>query len=163
MSRIISGKMRLDVQAVELPACRRRPRWTTVRPAAEAKGVRIETMLDPARRPCRGDPERLQQILWNLLSNAVKFTDRGGRVEVRLERVNSHVEFTVSDTGIGIPAEFLPHVFERFRQADAGISRAHGGLGLGLAITRHLVELQGGRFRRQRRAGRARRSGSSCR
>ena len=126
----------------------------TVRPAADAKGVRLVTIVDPRTAPVSGDPERLQQILWNVLSNAVKFTPRGGRVEVRLERVDSHVEITVSDTGVGIPAEFLPHVFERFRQADAGISRERGGLGLGLAITRHLVELQGGRiFADERRTG----------
>jgi CheY-like chemotaxis protein len=118
----------------------------TVRPAADAKGVRLVTIVDPRTAPISGDPERLQQILWNVLSNAVKFTERGGRVQVRLERVNSHVELSVTDTGVGIPAEFLPHVFDRFRQADASISRTRGGLGLGLAITRHLVELQGGRI-----------------
>jgi CheY-like chemotaxis protein len=91
-----------------------------------------------------GDPERLQQILWNLLSNAVKFTARGGRVQVRLERVNSHVEVSVSDTGIGITPEFLPHVFERFRQADSGMTRERGGLGLGLSIARQLTEMHGG-------------------
>ena len=91
-----------------------------------------------------GDPERLQQVLWNLLSNAVKFTNRGGKVQVRLERVNSHVEVAVSDTGIGISPEFLPHVFERFRQADAGITRERGGLGLGLSIARQLTEMHGG-------------------
>jgi CheY-like chemotaxis protein len=117
-----------------------------MRPAAEAKGVRLEMKIDPHVELVSGDPERLQQVLWNLFSNAVKFTPRGGRVQVRLERVDSHVEITVSDTGVGIPEEFLPHVFERFRQADSGISRAHGGLGLGLAITRHLVELHGGRI-----------------
>jgi PAS domain S-box-containing protein len=145
VSRIISGKVRLDLQAVELPDLVQQAA-ETVRPAADAKGVRIETILDPRATPVSGDPERLRQILWNMLSNGVKFTPRGGRVEVRLERVNSHVEITVSDTGTGIPAEFLPHVFDRFRQADAGINREHGGLGLGLAITRHLVELQGGRI-----------------
>ena len=113
-------------------------------PAAEAKGVRVETLLDPDAAPVSGDPERLQQVLWNLLSNAVKFTNRGGRVQVRLERVNSHVEVAVSDTGIGIAPEFLPHVFERFRQADAGIARERGGLGLGLAIARQLIEMHGG-------------------
>jgi CheY-like chemotaxis protein len=118
----------------------------TVRPAADAKGVHIVTIVDPRTAPVSGDPERLQQVLWNVLSNAVKFTPRDGNVQVRLERVDSHVEITVTDTGAGIPAEFLPHVFERFRQADAGISRERGGLGLGLAITRHLVELQGGRI-----------------
>ena len=145
VSRIISGKLRLDVQPVDLPPVIQNA-VETVRPAADAKGVRLVTIVDPRAAPVSGDPERLQQILWNVLSNAVKFTERGGRVQVRLERVNSHVEITVSDTGVGIPAEFLPHVFDRFRQADAGISRTRGGLGLGLAITRHLVELQGGRI-----------------
>jgi PAS domain S-box-containing protein len=145
VSRIISGKLRLDVQSVDLPPLIQNA-VDTVRPAADAKGVRLITIIDPRAALVSGDPERLQQVLWNVLSNAVKFTEKNGRVEVRLERVNSHVDITVSDTGIGIPAEFLPHVFDRFRQADAGISRARGGLGLGLAITRHLVELQGGRI-----------------
>jgi CheY-like chemotaxis protein/anti-sigma regulatory factor (Ser/Thr protein kinase) len=113
-------------------------------PAADAKGVRLETVLDPAATPISGDPERLQQVMWNLLSNAVKFTNRGGKVQVRLERVNSHIEVAVSDTGIGIAAEFLPYVFERFRQADAGITRERGGLGLGLSIARQLTEMHGG-------------------
>jgi CheY-like chemotaxis protein len=115
-----------------------------VSPAADAKGLRIETILDPHANPVSGDPERLQQVLWNLLSNAVKFTNRGGKVQVRLERVNSHVELSVADTGIGISAEFLPHVFERFRQADASIARERGGLGLGLSIARQLAEMHGG-------------------
>jgi PAS domain S-box-containing protein len=144
VSRIVSGKLRLDVQAVDLTAVIHEA-MATVRPAADAKGIRFETVLDPRSGHVSGDPERLQQVLWNLLSNAVKFTDRLGRVEVRLERMNSHVAIVVSDNGVGIPADFLPHVFERFRQADAGASRARGGLGLGLAIARHLVELQGGR------------------
>jgi signal transduction histidine kinase len=113
VSRIISGKIRLNVQPVEFPDIV----WSAidaVTPAAEAKGVRIETVLDPQAAPIFGDPERLQQILWNLLSNAVKFTSRGGKVQVRLERVNSHVEVSVSDTGVGIAPELLPHVFERF-------------------------------------------------
>jgi CheY-like chemotaxis protein len=118
----------------------------TVRPAAEAKGIQLITIADQRTPAVSGDPERLQQILWNVLSNAVKFTPRGGKVQLCLEQVNSHIEITVSDTGAGIPAEFLPHVFDRFRQADAGIDRMSGGLGLGLAITRHLVELQGGRI-----------------
>jgi CheY-like chemotaxis protein len=145
VSRIISGKIRLDVQPVDLPLVVQNA-VETVRLAADAKGVRLVTIVDPRAAPVSGDPERIQQILWNLLSNAVKFTGRGGRVQVRLERVNSHVELTVTDTGVGIPAEFLPHVFDRFRQADAGISRELGGLGLGLAIARHLVELHGGRI-----------------
>jgi len=115
-----------------------------VTPAADAKNLRIEMVLDPQASPVSGDPERLQQILWNLLSNAVKFTTKGGKVQVRLERVNSHVEVAVSDTGIGIAPEFLPHVFERFRQADAGIAREKGGLGLGLSIARQLTEMHGG-------------------
>ena len=130
ISRIVSGKIRLNVQPVDFPDIVRSA-VDAVTPAADAKGVRIETVLDPEAAPVSGDPERLQQILWNLLSNAVKFTNRGGRVQVRLERVDSHVEVAVSDTGIGIAPEFLPHVFERFRQADAGIARERGGLGLG--------------------------------
>jgi CheY-like chemotaxis protein len=131
------------VQPVDLPDIVRTA-IDAVRPAGDAKSVRIETVLDPRAFPISGDPERLQQILWNLLTNAVKFTNKGGKVQVRLERVNSHVEVTVSDTGIGISAEFLPHVFERFRQADAGIARERGGLGLGLSIARQLTEMHGG-------------------
>jgi PAS domain S-box-containing protein len=143
VSRIVSGKIRLNVQAVEFPDIVRNA-IDGVTPAADAKGVRLETVLDPQAAPISGDPERLQQILWNLLSNAVKFTGKGGRVQVRLERVNSHVEVSVSDTGIGIAPEFLPYVFERFRQADAGIARERGGLGLGLAIAKQLTEMHGG-------------------
>jgi signal transduction histidine kinase/CheY-like chemotaxis protein len=143
ISRIVSGKLRLNVQAVEFPEIVRSA-MDAIAPAADAKGVRIETVLDPHAAPISGDPERLQQILWNLLSNAVKFTSRGGRVQVRLERVNSHVEVSVSDTGIGISPDFLPHVFERFRQADSGIARGRGGLGLGLPIARQLTEMHGG-------------------
>ncbi len=143
VSRIIAGKVRLQTQTVELPGIVAES-VDTVTPAAEAKGIHIDTVIDPKATIVWGDPERLQQIMWNLLSNAVKFTGLGGRIEVRLTRLDGHVEVMVSDTGVGIPAEFLPHVFERFRQADAGISREHGGLGLGLAITRHLTELQGG-------------------
>ena len=104
-------------------------------------------MLDPLAGPVSGDPARLQQVVWNLLTNAVKFTPKGGRVQVLLERVNSHVEISVIDTGMGIRPEFLPHVFERFRQADASTTRRHGGLGLGLAIVKQLVELHGGTVR----------------
>jgi CheY-like chemotaxis protein len=118
----------------------------TVQPAADAKGIRIETDIDDQAGPVSGDPDRLRQILWNLCSNAVKFTERGGRVEVRLEASDDRISIIVSDTGIGIATEFLPHLFERFRQADSSIERAHGGLGLGLAICRHLTELQGGRI-----------------
>jgi PAS domain S-box-containing protein len=145
VSRITSGKLRLDVQRVDLAPIVQNA-VDTVRPAAEAKSIRLITIVDPRTPAVSGDPERLQQILWNVLSNAVKFTPRGGKVESRLEQVNSHVEVTVSDTGAGIDPEFLPHVFDRFRQADGGIARTSGGLGLGLAISRHLVELQGGRI-----------------
>jgi CheY-like chemotaxis protein len=115
-----------------------------VRPAADAKGVRVQKVVDTGLVSIPGDPVRLQQVVWNLLSNAIKFTPRGGRVQVRSERVNSHLEIVVSDTGQGISADFLPHVFDRFRQADQKTSRQHGGMGLGLAIVRHLVELHGG-------------------
>src|SRR5688572_12435532 len=143
VSRIVSGKIRLDVQPVELPVIVDNA-VATIQPAAEAKGVRVQSVVDPGVGPVSGDPGRLQQVIWNLVSNAVKFTPKKGRVQVRLERVNSHVEIVVSDTGIGIGPDFLPHVFERFRQADAGTTRKTGGLGLGLAIVRHIVEMHGG-------------------
>jgi CheY-like chemotaxis protein/nitrogen-specific signal transduction histidine kinase len=146
MSRIISGKIRLDVQRVDVAAVIEAA-LATVRPAADAKGVRLHVTLDPLAGPVKGDPGRLQQVVWNLLSNAIKFTPKGGRVQVFLERVNSHIEVTVADNGNGIRPEFLPHVFDRFRQADSSTSRRHGGLGLGLSIVKQLVELHGGMVR----------------
>jgi PAS domain S-box-containing protein len=143
VSRIVSGKIRLDVQPVELPLIIDNS-VATVQPAAEAKGVRVQSIVDPRVGPVSGDPDRLQQVVWNLLSNAVKFTPKGGRVQVRLQVVNSSVEIVVSDTGIGIRPDFLPYVFERFRQGEAGTTRKTGGLGLGLAIVRHIVEMHGG-------------------
>jgi PAS domain S-box-containing protein len=143
VSRIVSGKIRLDVQPVELQLIVDNA-VATIQPAADAKGVRLQTLVDPRVGPVSGDPGRLQQVIWNLVSNAVKFTPRQGRVQVRLERVNSHAEIVVSDTGIGIRQDFLPYVFERFRQAEAGTTRKTGGLGLGLAIVRHIVEMHGG-------------------
>ena len=143
VSRIITGKLRLDVRPV-MVASIVDSAISSVAPAAEAKGVRLQTILDPNAGPVSGDPNRLQQIVWNLISNAVKFTPRGGRVQVRVERINSHIEIIVSDTGLGIRSEFLPFVFDRFRQAEGGTTRQHSGLGLGLAIVRHLVELHGG-------------------
>ncbi|HLL75951.1 MAG TPA: hybrid sensor histidine kinase/response regulator [Pyrinomonadaceae bacterium] len=145
-SRIISGKVRLDVGRVEL-APLVEAAIDVVSPAADAKGIRLQSVLDPKAGPVSGDPERLQQVFWNLLSNAVKFTPRSGRVQVRLARVNSSVEVAVSDTGSGISPEFLPYVFERFRQADQQTTRRQAGLGLGMAITKHLVELHGGTIR----------------
>jgi len=146
ISRIVTGKMRLDVQRVELPTVIEAA-LESVRPAAEARGVRLQTAIDPIREPVYGDPARLQQVIWNLVSNGVKFTPKGGRVQVVLARVNSHVEIRVSDTGQGIAPEFLPYLFERFRQADASSAREHGGLGLGLALVKQLVEMHGGRVR----------------
>ena len=146
MSRIISGKMRLDVQRVDLPAVVDAA-IESVNPAARAKGIKLQTVLDPIAGPVTGDPNRLQQIVWNLLSNAVKFTPKKGRVQVVVERVNSHVELSVSDTGKGIAPEFLPHVFERFSQADNSATKNYGGLGLGLAIVKSLAELHGGSVR----------------
>jgi PAS domain S-box-containing protein len=143
VSRIVTGKLRLYVVPVS-PHTFIDAAVEVVRPAAEAKGVRLQKLIDTGVETVMGDPARLQQVVWNLLTNAVKFTPRGGRVQVRLERVNSQVEIAVADTGAGIPPEFLPHVFERFRQADQKTTRHHGGLGLGLAIVRHLVELHGG-------------------
>ncbi len=143
MSRILAGKVRLDVQKVHLDAVIETA-IETVRPAAEARGIRVNSVLDSHAQPIVGDPNRLQQVFWNLLSNAIKFTPRDGRVHVTLERVNSHLEVNISDTGAGIAPEFLPYVFDRFRQADASTTRRHGGLGLGLAIVKHLTELHGG-------------------
>lgn len=146
VSRIITGKLRLDVQTVELASVIEAA-IESVHLAAEAKAIRLETILDPLAGPISGDPARLQQIVWNLLSNAIKFTPKKGCVQIRLERINSHIEIIVSDTGTGISPEFLPHVFDRFRQADGTSTRTHGGLGLGLAIVRHLVEQHGGTVR----------------
>jgi PAS domain S-box-containing protein len=143
VSRIITGKLRLDVRQID-PLAFIEAAIEALRPAAEAKEVRIQKVLDTGVSSVAGDPARLQQVVWNLLSNAIKFTPRGGRAQVRLERINSHIELTISDTGIGIKPEFLPHVFDRFRQADQATTRQYGGLGLGLAIVRHLVELHGG-------------------
>ena len=146
MSRIISGKIRLDVQEVDLERVVRAA-IETVTPAAEAKSIRIQAVLDPLAHPVSGDPNRLQQVFWNLLSNAVKFSPKGGRVQVLLKRINSHLEVEIIDTGEGIEPQFLPYVFDRFRQADASTTRNHGGLGLGLAIVKQLVELHGGAVR----------------
>jgi signal transduction histidine kinase/CheY-like chemotaxis protein len=143
LSRITTGKMRLDVRPVD-PEAVLHDALDAVRPAADAKGIRVQSVLDPRAGPIAGDPARLQQVAWNLLMNAIKFTPRGGRVQVHLQRVSSRVEIVVSDTGQGIAPEMLPHVFERFRQADSSSTRAHGGLGLGLALVKHLVELHGG-------------------
>lgn len=143
VSRIVTGKLRLDVRPVEI-ADIITSAIDSLRPAADNKAVRLQTVIDPMAGVVAGDAERLQQAIWNLLANAIKFTPKGGRVQVRLERVNSHVEVVVSDTGIGIEPDFLPFVFDRFRQADGSKTRNFGGLGLGLSIVRHLVELHGG-------------------
>jgi CheY-like chemotaxis protein len=143
VSRIAGGKLQLEVEPVDLIEL-----ITTavdvVRPAANARGVIVEVIADPAIGPVAGDPSRLQQIVWNLLSNAVKFTERDGHVYVTLRSVGSLAEIEVRDTGVGISPEFLPSVFERFRQAESPVTRSHRGLGLGLAIVRHLTELHGG-------------------
>jgi CheY-like chemotaxis protein len=143
LSRITSGRLRLDVQQVTISDVANGA-VESAQPTAQAKGVRLDGIIDPRGGVVSGDPARLQQIFWNLLSNAIKFTPKGGRVQVILQRINSHVEFRVSDNGIGIPASFLPHMFERFSQKDSSTTRTYGGLGLGLAITRQLVELHGG-------------------
>ncbi|MET0401958.1 MAG: ATP-binding protein [Cystobacter sp.] len=142
VSRIMSGKLKLDVAPVEVGSVVQQA-LDSVRPAADAKGLRLQTALDSTGH-VMGDAHRLQQVVWNLLSNAVKFTPKGGRVQVFVERRDSSVEITVADTGLGIAPEFLPHVFERFRQAEGVLSRRTGGLGLGLSIVKHLVEMHGG-------------------
>jgi CheY-like chemotaxis protein len=143
VSRIISGKMRLNVQPVDLAAVLR-DAIDAVVPAATAKGIVIDSAVDEHTEPIPGDRERLQQVLWNLLSNAVKFTGRGGAVHISLARREGAAVITIRDTGIGIAPEFLPHVFDRFRQGDAGTTRERGGLGLGLSISRQLIEMHGG-------------------
>jgi CheY-like chemotaxis protein len=147
MSAIVSGKVRLEVEAVDLAALAL-VGIETARTAAEAKGVALEVRIEsPATARVRGDPNRLQQVIWNLLNNAIKFTPQGGRVELRLARRGEILEIAVSDTGKGIAPEFLPFVFDRFRQADATTTRRHGGLGLGLSIVKQLAELHGGGVR----------------
>ena len=143
VSRIITGKLSLTVTKVNLAPVVEAA-LDSMLLAAEAKGIRLEWALDADAGPVSGDPGRLQQVVWNLVSNAIKFTPRGGVVNVRLARVESQAEITVSDTGKGISSEFLPYVFERFLQADSTSTRQHSGLGLGLAIVRHLVEMHGG-------------------
>ena len=143
ISRIITGKLRLDVRPVELA-----PIIEAVvdgmRPAADARNIHLQAIFDSRTSAVSGDPDRLQQIIWNLLTNAIKFTPPSGQVQVRLERIASHIEITVNDMGQGIAPELLPYVFDRFRQSDSTSTRRHGGLGLGLAIVRQLVELHGG-------------------
>jgi signal transduction histidine kinase/ActR/RegA family two-component response regulator len=143
LSRITSGRLRLDVETVDVASVVSAA-VATVEPAAQAKGVRLQTVLDDGGALVYGDRQRLQQAVWNLLSNAVKFTARGGRVHVRVLRINSHLEIVVGDTGQGIAPDVLPYVFDRFRQGAAGSTRPQAGLGLGLAIVRHIVELHGG-------------------
>lgn len=143
MSRIASGKMRIEIQRVNLLSVVESA-IETARPAAAAKEIRLQPSLDSSAGTIAGDPVRLEQVVWNLLSNAVKFTPKGGHVRIVLERVNSHVEIRVSDDGLGIASEFLPHVFDRFRQAESSATRPFGGLGIGLALVKHIVELHGG-------------------
>ena len=143
VSRIISGKMRLDIRSVDIHRVLEAA-LDAVRPAADAKGLKLHALLDPSAGPVSGDPDRLQQVVWNLLMNAVKFTPRDGRIQLALQRVNSHLEIVVSDTGAGIRSELLPVIFDRFTQGESGSTRTQGGLGIGLALVRHLVELHGG-------------------
>lgn len=143
MSRIINGKLRLDVKPLDLQFVVN-DAFESVIPAAEAKGIRLTKVLDPKGASVTGDSNRLQQVLWNLLTNAVKFTPKGGRIQVFLRRINSHVEISVVDSGQGITPDFLPHLFTRFSQADTATDRQYGGLGLGLALVKSLAELHGG-------------------
>ncbi len=143
ISRITMGKLRLDVRSVQ-PAAVITAAVESLRFAADARNIRVQTVLDSNAGPVAGDFERLQQVVWNLLSNAIKFTPKGGRVQVVLERVNSHIEIRVSDTGKGIEPTFLPYIFERFSQAESVTTRLYGGLGMGLAIAKAIMELHGG-------------------
>jgi signal transduction histidine kinase len=144
MSRVITGKLRLDFGAVDLSAVIGFA-LESVRLMAEAKEIGITVISKEPVGAVEGDSSRLQQVVWNLLANAIKFTPRGGKIEILLDRQDSYVRLRVRDTGVGIPREFLPHVFDRFRQADSKTTRNFGGLGLGLALVRHLVDLHGGR------------------
>jgi PAS domain S-box-containing protein len=146
VSRIITGNMHLDVRPVDLRAVVEAA-LDAVRPAVAAKAIRLETVLDPRAGPIMGAPDRLQQVIWNLLSNALKFTPTGGRIQVHLRRSDPQVELIVSDTGEGIHPDVLPYIFDRFRQGDTGTNRRHGGLGIGLALARYLVDLHGGSIR----------------
>jgi len=143
VSRIISGRLRLDIRPMQLIEVLESA-IETLRPAAEAKQIRLQPLLDPAASPMAADPDRLRQVFWNLLSNAVKFTPKDGRIQIISQRIDSHIEVMVSDTGAGIEPQLLPYVFDRFRQGDSGTNRQNSGLGLGLAIVRNLVELHGG-------------------
>jgi CheY-like chemotaxis protein len=146
MSRIVSGKIRLEMQRVNLEDVVDAA-LDSVAHSAAAKEIRLEKAVDEDARHITGDPGRLQQVLWNLLTNGIKFTPRGGKVFIRCRRLPAHVEISVRDTGEGIPPEFLPHLFERFTQANGSITREHGGLGLGLSIVRNLVEMHAGTIR----------------
>lgn len=150
VSRIITGNLYIDLHPIEVAPIVENA-INVVRPTADAKGIRIDTQVDSTPAMVSGDANRLQQVIWNLLSNAVKFTNSGGRVQVKVSQANSAVEISVTDTGQGISREFLPYVFDRFSQADSTTTRHHGGLGLGLAIARHLVEIHGGTIRAQSR------------
>ncbi|HET6344370.1 MAG TPA: hybrid sensor histidine kinase/response regulator, partial [Myxococcota bacterium] len=143
VSRIITGKLRLDFKPVELPRIIDAA-LESVRPAADVKDIQLGIHIAPISSPVLGDADRLQQVVWNLFSNAIKFTPRGGRVEVRLRQAGKNAVIRVTDSGIGIRPDFLPYVFDRFRQAESTSTRSHGGLGLGLSIVRHLVEHHGG-------------------
>jgi signal transduction histidine kinase len=146
MSRMASGQIRLDIQSIELRAFIDTAA-ESVRPGAEAKRIRIDKVLDLSAGPILGDASRLQQVMVNLLANAVKFTPEEGRIRISVQRVDGWAEIRVADSGIGIPADFLPHVFDRFRQADPTTAHTHGGLGLGLTIAKHLTQLHGGEIR----------------
>lgn len=148
VSRVITGKLRLNIGLVDIASVINAA-IDSVQLAAGSKNIQLAVILDPSARHVSGDPGRLQQVAWNLLSNAIKFTPAGGRVEVRVERDGASVKIAVSDTGVGIDLEFIPFVFDRFRQADGTSTRRNGGLGLGLAITRHLIELHGGTVQAQ--------------
>jgi signal transduction histidine kinase len=162
LSRIVTGKLRIDIRPVDLGEVIQEA-LETVTPAAHAKGIHLDSAIDQPAVPIAGDSARLQQVMWNLLSNAIKFTGRGGRVQVQVQCVNSHAAVTVSDTDEGIAPEFLPQLFQRFTQAHTGFTRAHGGLGLGLAISRHLVEATADESKQTAQgAARERRSDSNC-